>query len=203
MIGMPGETIETVYQCIDDILGLNPTVVGFALGIRVFPYSALGIRFANESDGVNTIPGLQSNTAVSPIVLKPLHKCESAAAYERQFMFDEYNRQRPLYYFSPDLPEDPETVASPNGRWVKTLQLMWEYIPEELHHNVMLPTIPGCTKDDNNFADNPFLLCLVKLGYKGAYWSRWRERDKIIQEAVDKGLANVTQYKKITFASDA
>ena len=80
---------------------------------------------------------------------------------------------------------------------------MWEYIPEELHHKVMLPTIPGCTKDDNNFADNPFLLCLVKLGYKGVYWSRWRERDKIIQEAVDKGLANVTQYKQITFSSDA
>ena len=203
MIGMPGETIETVYQCIDDILGLDPTVVGFALGIRVFPYSALGIRFANESDGTKIIPGLQSNTAVSPIVLKPLHKCESAADYERQFMFDEYNRQRPLYYFSPDLPEDPETIASPNGRWVKTLQLMWEYIPEELHHKVMLPTIPGCTKDDNNFADNPFLLCLVKLGYKGAYWSRWGERDKIIQEAVDKGLANIQQYKRLTFASDA
>ncbi len=203
MIGMPGETIETVYQCIDDILGLNPTVVGFALGIRVFPYSALGMRFANESGGTTVIPGLQSNTAVSPIVLKPLHQCDSAAEYERQFMFDEYNRQRPLYYFSPDLPEDPETVNSPNGRWVKTLQLMWEYIPEDQHHNVMLPTIPGCTKDDNNFADNPFLLCLVKLGYKGAYWSRWRERDKIIQEAIDKGLADVKQYKQIVFASDA
>lgn len=202
MIGMPGETIETVYQCIDDILGLDATVVGFALGVRVFPYSALGIRFAKESDSTTTIRGLQSNTAVSPITLKPLEKCRSRAEYERQFMFDEFNRLRPLYYFSPDLPEDSETLGSPNGRWVKTLQLMREYIPEEEHYRVMLPTIPGLTKDDNNFADNPFLLCLVKLGYKGAYWARWRERDRIIKEAINKGVVNVQKDGQFIFASD-
>ena len=91
----------------------------------------------------------------------------------------EVGRLRPLYYFSPDLPEDEATLASPNGRWLKTLEFLWSYIPEREHHRVMLPTAPGLTKDDNNYADNPYLLCLASLGYKGAFWSRWRKRDEM------------------------
>jgi tryptophan 2-C-methyltransferase len=182
MLGMPGETIETVYECIDETLALDATVVGYTFGIRVFPYSPLGINLANEANGTKVIRGVQSNTAIAPIILKPQGKCKSIVEYERQFMFDEFGRFRPLYYFSPDLPEDAETIASPNGRWLKTLQRIWDYIPEQEHHRVMLPSVPGLTKDDNNYADNPFLTCLVQLGYKGAFWSRWRQRDQIMLE---------------------
>lgn len=183
LLGMPGETTETLLKCLDDTLALEATAVGYTLGIRVFPYSPLGIRFAAESDGVHVVPGLQSNTAILPILLKPLEKCRSEAQYERQFMFDEHGRFRPVYFFSPLLPEDPETIASPNGRWIRTLELMRRHIPADEHYRVMLPTAPGLSKDDNNYADNPFLLCLTKLGYKGAFWARWRQRDQILREA--------------------
>jgi hypothetical protein len=46
----------------------------------------------------------------------------------------------------------------------------------------MLPTAPGLSRHDNNYADNPFLTTLVQLGYRGAFWSRWRDRDAIIEE---------------------
>lgn len=200
MLGMPDETLETLHSCVDESLALDATVVGYTFGIRIFPYSPLGIRFANESNGTDVIRGLQSNTAVSPIKLKPLHKCQCTAEYERQFMFDEYQRLRPLYYFSPDLPEDSETLGSSNGRWIKTLQHLREYIPEKEHYRVMLPTVPGISKDDNNYADNPFLMCLVRLGYKGAYWARWRQRDQIMQEAIDKGVASIQKRDEYIFA---
>lgn len=191
LLGMPGETIHTLAECLDKTLALNTTVVGYTLGIRVFPYSPLGIRFAEESAGARPVRGLQSNTAASPILLKPLRDCESRVEYERQFMFDEFGRLRPLYFFSPELPEDAATIESPSGRWVKTLEFMREYIPAEEHYRVMLPTLPGLTKDDNNYADNPFLICLTELGYKGAFWSRWRERDRIIRQAAENGPSGV------------
>lgn len=188
LLGMPGETRETLIDCIDRTMELDATVVGYTLGIRVFPYSPLGIRLAEESGGTRVVRGVQSNTAVSPIVLRPLRDCASVVEYERQYMFDEGGRLRPLYYFSPDLPEDEETLSRPNGRWLRTLQLMWDHIPADQHHRVMLPTAPGLTKHDNNYADNPFLLCAASLGYKGAFWSRWRKRDSIIQQAAERGL---------------
>lgn len=188
LLGMPGETTETLLRCLDDTLGLEATAIGYTLGIRVFPYSPLGIRAAAESDGAHVIPGLQSNTAISPILLKPREKCRTPAEYERQFMFDEFGRFRPVYFFSPLLPEAPETLAAPNGRWINTLALMRRHIPEEEHYRVMLPTLPGLSKDDNNYADNPYLLCLAKLGYKGAFWSRWRQREQILREAAERGL---------------
>jgi len=189
LLGMPGETTETLLKCLDDTLALEATAVGYTLGIRVFPYSPLGIRWAAESDGAHVVPGLQSNTALEPILLRSLEKCRSAAEYERQFMFDARGRFRPVFFFSPLLPEEPGTIASPNGRWTRTLELMRRHIPEEEHYRVMLPTVPGLSKDDNNYADNPFLLCLTRLGYKGAFWSRWRQRDEILREAAECGLA--------------
>ena len=199
LFGMPGETIDTIYQCLDDTLGLNATTIGYTLGIRIFPYSPLGIQYAAESDGKNEIPGLQSNTAVSPILLKPLEKCANVIEYERQFMFDEFGRLRPVYYFSPELPEPPDVLTQPNGRWLNTLRLMREYVDLEDHARVMLPSAPGLTEDDNNYADNPFLMCLVRLGYKGAFWARWRDRHEIMAEAVEKGLVEVREYKKMIF----
>lgn len=200
LLGMPGETIASLNTCIDDSLALNATVVGYTLGIRIFPYSPLGIRLANESNGT-AIRGLQSNSAISPIRLKPLQRCQSIIEYERQFMFDEYNRLRPLFYFSPELPESEYTVSSPNGRWIKTLQHMREYIPAKEHYRVMLPTNPGISKDDNNYCDNPFLMCLVKLGYKGAFWARWRQRDQIIKEAIEKGIVKIERHEEYVFSS--
>jgi hypothetical protein len=52
----------------------------------------------------------------------------------------------------------------------------------------MLPTAPGLSRHDNNYADNPFLTSLVQLGYKGAFWSRWRDRDLIIDQARAEGI---------------
>ena len=190
ILGMPGETKETMARCVDDMLALNSTILGITFGVKVFPHTLLGRQFAALSDG-KPVPGLQSNTAISPITLKPLEKCRDMATYERQFMFDEHGRLRPVFYFSPELPEDPETIASPSGRWRNSIQFLWDHIPRADHHRVSLPTLPSNSKDDNNYADNPFLKCWVKLGYKGAFYSKWRERDQIIQEAIDKGLVSI------------
>ena len=183
LLGMPGETEDTLKEAIDRTLALDATVVGYTLGIRIFPYSPLGIRFSEQSRGESVVPGLQSNTARTPILLKPLGDCESIVEYERQFMFDEEGRVRPVFYFSPELPEDWDTVAKSSGRWLRTLQLMWDHVPPEDHDRVMLPTVPGVSEHDNNYADNPFLLALTAQGYKGAYWARWRSRKEIMAKA--------------------
>lgn len=198
ILGMPGETLETMRQCLDDMLALNSTVLGITFGVKVFPHTPFGRRLARESDG-KPMPGLQSNTAISPITLLPLEKCRDVAHYERQFMFDEHDRIRPVFYFSPELPETPETIASPSGRWRKSLEFIWNHIPKSEHYRVSLPTLPGDSKDDNNYADNPFLRCWVSLGYRGAFYSKWRERDQIIQDAIDKGIARMGPDKRLIF----
>lgn len=200
ILGMPGETRETMRQCIDDMLALNSTVLGITFGLKVFPHTPFGHKLARQSDG-RPLPGLQSNTAIRPITLLPLEKCRDAEHYERQFMFDEHGRIRPIFYFSPDLPEEPETIANPAGRWRKSIEFIWNHIPKEEHYRVSLPTLPGDSKDDNNYADNPFLRCWVSLGYRGAFYSKWRERDQIIQEAIDKGIARRGPGDKLIFES--
>ena len=165
-------------------------MIGYTLGLQVFPHAPLCIRLASESAGRNVIPGLQSNTATSHILLKPLDQCESMTEYERQFWFDEEGRIRPVFYFSPELPEDPETIARPDGRWVNTIRWIQRYIPESEHYRVALPTLAGDGRDDNNYADNPFLKYAVALGYKGAYYSWWRDRDRILEEARHAGLTD-------------
>jgi tryptophan 2-C-methyltransferase len=188
LFGMPGETWDTMRECLDRTLALNATVVGYTLGLRVFPYSPLGMSLAAQCDGRRTVPGLQSNTATEPIVLRQAHQCANVVEYERQFMFESSGAFRPLYYFSPGLPERPETINRPDGRWTETVGRLWEYVPAADHPRVMLPTAPGLSRHDNNYADNPFLICLAELGYKGAFWSRWRERDRILAEAKVKGI---------------
>lgn len=184
MLGMPGETEETLRECVRTTLDLGATVVGYTLGIRVFPYSPLGLNLAAASGGSAAVPGLQSNTATEPILLTPLQQCADAVDYERQFMFDRHGRFRPVYYFSPDLPEGDGGAPEPGGRWDKSLELLWECVPVADRHRVMLPTVPGLSPEDNNYADNPFLLRLTELGYAGAYWSYWPRRQEIMQDVV-------------------
>ncbi|MFC0432513.1 tryptophan 2-C-methyltransferase [Kutzneria buriramensis] len=183
LFGMPGETLDTMRECVDRFMELDATVTGFSLGLRLFPYIGLGMSLAEQCDGVRTVPGLQSNTARGPIVLKPLSRCSGPVEYERQFMFDEDGEFRLVCYFSPDLPEDPATVGSPTGRWHNSLRLLWEHVPESERYRVMLPTVEGISEHDNNYADNPFLTSLVGLGYTGAFWAHWRDREAIMAKA--------------------
>jgi len=185
LLGLPGENLDTLKRTIDESLQLPTTVIGYTLGLQVFPHSPLGVRLAAESAGKNVIRGLQSNTARSKIFLKPLDRCESLTEYERQFWFDDDRRLRPVFYFSPDLPEEPETIERPDGKWVNTIRWIQDYVPKSEHYRVALPTIAG---DANNYADNPFLQRAVALGYKGAYYSWWRDRDRINAEAREKGI---------------
>ncbi|MFF6998257.1 tryptophan 2-C-methyltransferase [Streptomyces sp. NPDC008313] len=187
LLGMPGETRETVRECVERTMALDATVVGFTLGLRIFPYSPLGMWCAERSAGRVPVPGVQSNTATEPIVIRTARQCSSPLAYERQFMFEESGAIRPLYYFSPDLDEDESTLGAANGRWLRTVEFLWDLIPEHDVPRVMLPTAPGLTEHDNNYADNPFLTSLVHLGYKGAFWSHWRERDQIMRKAALRG----------------
>ncbi|MCH0541439.1 tryptophan 2-C-methyltransferase [Streptomyces sp. MUM 203J] len=180
LFGMPGETLETMRECVDRLMALDATVTGFSLGLRLLPYTDLSISLAERCDGVRTVPGLQSNNATRPIVLKPLAKCGSPVEYERQFMFDESGEFRLVCYFSPDLPEAPDTVASPNGIWRASVDFLWDHIPESEHYRVMLPTISGSSENDNNYADNPFLTSLNRQGYTGAFWAHWRDREAIL-----------------------
>lgn len=187
LLGVPGETLETMKRAIDASLSLPTTVAGFTLGLQVFPYAPLGLRMAAESQGQRVVRGLQSNTARGPILLAPLERCASRAAYERQFWFDEEGRVRPVFYFSPELPEDPETLARPDGRWVRTIEWIQRYVPAEEHDRVALPTVAGDGKDDNNYADNPFLQRAVALGFKGAYYSWWRRRREVMGTGEARG----------------
>jgi tryptophan 2-C-methyltransferase len=188
LLGLPGETIDTLRRTIDESLKLPVTVIGYTLGLQVFPHAPLGIRLAAESAGKYVIPGLQSNTARGHIFLKPVDKCKSMTEYERQFWFDEEGRIRPVFYFSPDLPEDQRTVRRPDGRRVNTIRWIRQYVPETERYRVALPTLAGDGRDDNNYADNPFLKQAAALGYKGAYYSWWRNRERIHKEADLAGL---------------
>ncbi|SEE56661.1 tryptophan 2-C-methyltransferase [Jiangella alba] len=179
LLGMPGETAETMHDCVDGLLALDATVVGFTLGLRAFPYSPLGRDLAARSGGTRAVPGLQSNTATAPILLSTLEQCHSRVEYERQFMFDPMGGFRPVYYFSPALPEGARNTRS-GDRWLTSLELLWEWVPLHDRPRVMLPTAPGLTPEDNNYADNPFLLRLTELGYKGAFWSHWPLRAEIM-----------------------
>jgi tryptophan 2-C-methyltransferase len=181
LLGMPGETEKTMRDCVDSLLALDATVVGYTLGIRAFPYSPLGQQLAARSRGVRPVPGVQSNTATAPILLKTADQCATIVEYERQFMFAPNGTFRPVYFFSPDLPEGGS--MSPGERWLRSIDLLWDWVPEQDRHRVMLPTAPGLTQEDNNYADNPFLLRLTELGYKGAFWSHWPEREHIMQLA--------------------
>ncbi|ASR37367.1 tryptophan 2-C-methyltransferase [Prauserella marina] len=180
LLGMPGETEETLREAVRRTLALGVTVVGYSLGIRAFPHSPLGIRLAERCAGTRTVPGLQSDTARTPIVLRPQGSV-STVEYERQFVFDETGRFRPVYYLSPELPEPESTLSSPNGRWLNTIRLLWDLVPERDRHRVMLPTVEGLTPDDDNFADNPFLVQAVRLGYTGAFWSHWPRREEVMR----------------------
>lgn len=188
LLGVPGETFERLQETIDVSLELPTTVIGYTLGLQVFPHAPLGVRFSSASAGERVIPGLQSNTAQGPILLKRLDQCESMTEYERQFWWDEEGRSRPVFFFSPELPEDPETIASPSGRWTRTIEWIQARVPESEHHRVALPTLAGDGGDDNNYADNPFLQKAVALGYRGAYYSWWRDRDRILAEADAAGV---------------
>ncbi|GAA2292062.1 hypothetical protein GCM10010234_36520 [Streptomyces hawaiiensis] len=183
LFGMPGETQETMRDCVDRMMALDATVTGFSLGLRLFPYMDLAISLAEQCDGVRTAPGLQSHNASEPIVLKPLEKCSGPIEYERQFMFDAAGDFRLVCYFSPDLPEAPETVGSPNGIWRASVDFLWDHIPKSEHYRVMLPTISGSSENDNNYADNPFLTSLNRQGYTGAFWAHWRDREAILSGA--------------------
>ena len=186
LLGLPGENLDTLKRTIDESLALPTTVLGFTLGLQVFPHAPLGIRFAAESAGKNVIRGLQSNGATSDIFLKPLDQCASTTEYERQFWFDETGRLRPVFYFSPDLPEDRETIERPDGKWTKTIQWIQDYVPQSERHRVVLPT---GDVEDNTYADNSFLLQAIALGYKGAYYSYWADRDRILAEVSRRALA--------------
>ncbi|CAG6398081.1 hypothetical protein SCOCK_630026 [Actinacidiphila cocklensis] len=72
-------------------------------------------RQPTECDGVRTGPGLQSNTATGPIVLKPLAKCSGPIEYERQFMFDEHGDFLLVCYFSPRPVRRPHLRRRPLG----------------------------------------------------------------------------------------
>ncbi|WP_432000677.1 tryptophan 2-C-methyltransferase [Streptomyces sioyaensis] len=180
LFGMPGENLSTMRECVDRMMALDATVTGFSLGLRLFPYMDLAISLAEKCDGVRTLPGLQSNNATRPIVLKPLRKCSSPIEYERQFMFDESGEFRLVCYFSPDLPEAPGTVGSPHGIWQASVDFLWDHIPKSEYYRVMLPTISGSSENDNNYADNPFLTSLNRQGYTGAFWAHWRDREAIM-----------------------
>ncbi|ATY11239.1 tryptophan 2-C-methyltransferase [Amycolatopsis sp. AA4] len=184
LLGMPGETEETVRECVRTTLDLGATVVGYTLGIRVFPYSPLGRNLAARSNGSTSIPGIQSNTATEPILLAPLDQCADTVSYERQFMFDGHGRFRPVYYFSPDLPEGDAGSPGPSDRWEKSLALLWECVPAADRPRVMLPTSPGLSPEDNNYADNPLLLRMNELGCTGAFWSHWPQREAIMRGAL-------------------
>ncbi|WP_280118511.1 tryptophan 2-C-methyltransferase [Microbispora triticiradicis] len=180
LFGMPGETRETMRECVEEFMALEATVTAFSLGLRLFPYIPLARRLAAECDGVRTVPGLQSDTARGPIVLRPLEQCANRAEYERQFMFDEDGRLRLVCYISPSLANRPEAVGYHSDGWHDSVRFLWDCVPRSEHYRVMLPTVAGNSEHDNNYADNPFLVSLRELGYTGAFWAHWPHRDSIL-----------------------
>ncbi len=47
LLGLPGENLQTLKRTIDESLKLPTTVIGYTLGLQVFPHAPLGIRFAS------------------------------------------------------------------------------------------------------------------------------------------------------------
>jgi tryptophan 2-C-methyltransferase len=192
LFGMPGENADTLRRCIDAALSLNSTALGFTLGIRVFPYSPLGLRLAEECRGTRTVPGLQSNTATRPIVLCPLDRCESRADYELQFTFDEGGRPRPVYYFSPTLPEPPEILNDPAGRRTATLRFIYDHTPPSALPRIMIAPLPADPAGRTQaLVGNVTLREMLRLGYRGSAWSYWSRMDSILRDARRAGPSPV------------
>jgi len=189
LFGMPGETPRTMRACVEAFMALDATVTGFSLGLRLFPYTPMGMAMAERSGGVRQVPGVQSDTATGPILLKPLAACSGPAEYERQFMFDEHGDFRLVCYFSPDLLPAGADANGPSALWGDAVRQLWDLVPEAERHRVMLPTLAGMSEHDNNYADNPFLTGLAGLGYTGAFWSHWREREEIMRQAAERAAA--------------
>lgn len=177
---MPGETVETMRKVVNDVLQLECDVYGFACGIRLFPNSPFGIQMAEKSAGVTVVPGIQSDKAKGPIVLKPKAQCSSQVEYERQFVWDEAGNERPLFYFADTLPEEPEVFSSANGKYLQTVRLLHDMVPLDKQNKCMLPTVEG---QDNNYVEMELLENCVKLGYRGAFWSLWAKRFEIVAQA--------------------
>jgi len=102
-------------------------------------------------------------------------------------MFDESGNLRIVCYFSPDLPEDPDTIGNSAGRWYRSVEAIWDHIPASEHYRTMLPTVSGTSEYDNNYADSPLLASVLALGYTGAFWARWRDRETIMRKAREAG----------------
>ena len=72
---------------------------------------------------------------------------------------------------------------------MNTIRWIRNYVPASEYYRVALPTLAGAERgESNNYADNPFLQQAVALGYKGAYYSWWRDRDRILAEASARGI---------------
>jgi hypothetical protein len=104
-------------------------------------------------------------------------------------MFDEHGDFRLVCYFSPGLPCEADAPDDPTARWSPAVDLLWDMIDPAEHYRVMLPTIAGSSTFDNNYADNSFLTGLTGLGYTGAFWSHWREREEIMRRAGEGAAA--------------
>jgi hypothetical protein len=190
---MPGEDARTLTRCIDAALSLNATALGFTLGIRVFAYSPLGLRLAEQCNGVRTVPGLQSNSATEPIVLRPLDRCESRADYELQFTFERSGLPRPVYYFSPSLPESPDVVNDPAGLRTATLRFIYEHTPSSALPRIMIAPLPSNPAGRTQaLVGNVALQQMIKLGYRGSAWSYWSRIDSILEDARRTGALPAT-----------
>ena len=59
-------------------------------------------------------------------------------------------------------------------------------------NDALLPTLSGASDFDSNYADNPLLTSLTGLGYTGAFWAHWRDREVILRRAKELGLLATT-----------
>jgi len=154
LLGGPGETPQTVAETIRFVKQIDPDCAGAALGVRVYPGTAMAEMVAAEGS-------FETNPNIRRRPLRPclgtnlrLVPCPSGA---REGPVD---LLRPTFYVSSALGEHP-------ARLVRDLIAGDErFFPPEDESSAAAPDSPG----DHNYNQNQALVDAIAAGARGAYW---------------------------------
>ena len=116
LLGGPGETMETVHQTFDAVLGMSPTATICMIGIRVFPKTRLSVIAVEEK-----IIGSKHD------FLKPVFYLSQAIENEILPFIKKFSKENPTWIF-PGLNINIDTELQKKLRRFGIKGPLWEYM---------------------------------------------------------------------------
>jgi hypothetical protein len=157
LLGGPGETPETVAETIDFIKQIEPDCAGAALGVRVYPDTAMADIVASEHLARDISPRLSAG------VPRPVAGAKAETNPNIRRRYDgPVDFFRPTFYISQALgPRPAKLVRDLIAGDKRFFEPMEEISPE---------TSTTSQSTDHNYNDNTELVEAIKKGARGAYW---------------------------------